>query len=42
MDPATIALIIIFVQVVLFLLIIWNSINSGIVDDKELKSGKQG
>jgi NhaP-type Na+/H+ or K+/H+ antiporter len=40
MDLQTIALIILFIQVVLFLLIIWNSINSGIDDDKELKSGK--
>jgi hypothetical protein len=34
MDLRTIVLIIIFIQVVLFLLIIWNSINSGI-DDQE-------
>ncbi len=40
MDLQTIALIILFIQVVLFLLIIWNSINSGIDDDKELKSEK--
>ncbi len=41
MDLQTIALIILFIQVVLFLLIIWNSINSGIDDDKELKNGKK-
>jgi hypothetical protein len=41
MDLRTIALIIIFLQVVSFLLIIWNSINSGIDDDKEMKSEKK-
>jgi hypothetical protein len=41
MDLQTIVLIIIFLQVASFLLIIWNSINSGIDNDKELKSGKK-
>jgi len=41
MDLRTIALIIIFLQVASFLLIIWNSINSGIDDDKELKREKK-
>ena len=41
MDSATIALILIFIAVAAVLLIILNSINTGIDDDKELKSGKQ-
>jgi hypothetical protein len=41
MDLQTIALILVFIAVMLFLLIIWNSINSGIDDDKELKGGKK-
>jgi hypothetical protein len=40
MDSATVALILVFIAVASFLLIIWNSINSGIDDDKELKSDK--
>jgi hypothetical protein len=38
MDSATIALILEFIAVASFLFIIWNSINSGIDDDKEMKS----
>ena len=41
MDLQTIALILEFIAVMLFLLVIWNSINSGIDDDKELKSEKK-
>lgn len=41
MDAATIALICVFIPVALFLLIIWNSVNSGIDDDKELKNSKK-
>lgn len=42
MDSATIALILVFIGVAAFLLVILNSVNSGIDDDTELKSGKQG
>jgi len=41
MDSATIALICVFIPVALFLLIAWNSVNSGIDDDKELKSNNK-
>jgi hypothetical protein len=41
MDSATIALILVFIEVVLFLLIFWNSANSGIDDNTELKSSKK-
>jgi hypothetical protein len=41
MDSATIALILEFIAVASFLLVIWNSIDTGIDDDKELKSDKK-
>jgi hypothetical protein len=41
MDSATIALILVFIAVATVLLILYNSINSGIDDDTELKSKKQ-
>jgi hypothetical protein len=41
MDSATIALILEFIAVASFLLVIWNSIDTGIDDDKDLKSDKK-
>jgi hypothetical protein len=41
MDSATIALILVFIEVAIFLLIILNSINTGIDDDKEFKVEKK-